>query len=418
MPKKRMRPGRGARRLARKNPELLAHLTALGLRHQQEYNSWCVEHGFARSPYKSWREQRAELDFARRLAEQIALQRHIETLGLQSGDAYKSWCLERGFEPSLEKSVRQRRKEWDLWRLETQKKRPPQEPLQPCETVDHTHLEALGVETIEEYQLWCAERGLGFALDKSTKKLRRERELAELENIKHQVRNIREAISRICRGELDAADLRADYLLEIHAGFSELGDDLPGREALRELLLHLERHSELLNSWTAISRLGAQPGNTYIEGVVALARYRDRWVRSVEGWHPDSRNARRQFSSLVRHLLALYEMPAFMDTTWFLDDAEEARRQQEWFIHIGQGQNIRTADLPLRLTKRMAHAFLQAPSHLTVVEALRWAQIVGWGGDEELVNAINATRLGRNFVEESTVRVQHAMAAEEVWVAS
>ncbi len=34
------------------------------------------------------------------------------------------------------------------------------------------------------------------------------------------------------------------------------------------------------------------------------------------------------------------------------------------------GRNIRTADLPLPCTKRMAHHFLQAPDHLTVKEAL------------------------------------------------
>ena len=50
--------------------------------------------------------------------------------------------------------------------------------------------------------------------------------------------------------------------------------------------------------------------------------------------------------------------------------------QQGWFVHVGSGQNIRTADLPLVLSKSMAHVFAEAPGDLTATEALRWAQVV------------------------------------------
>ena len=75
-------------------------------------------------------------------------------------------------------------------------------------------------------------------------------------------------------------------------------------------------------------------------------------------------------------------------------------RHQGWYKHIGLGRNIRTADLPLPYTKRMAHLFLQAPDHFTVEMALRWGQVRGLGGSEVLASAVAATRLGRSFEHE------------------
>ena len=67
---------------------------------------------------------------------------------------------------------------------------------------------------------------------------------------------------------------------------------------------------------------------------------------------------------------------------------------------MGGGQNIRTATLPLLLTKRMAHVFLQVPGQLSAEEGLRWAQVIGQDGSQELAEAIIETELGRSFAEE------------------
>jgi hypothetical protein len=50
-----------------------------------------------------------------------------------------------------------------------------------------------------------------------------------------------------------------------------------------------------------------------------------------------------------------------MDVVWLRGD-DEAPSQQGWFIHLGNGQNIRRADLPLTLSKKQARHFLSAPS--------------------------------------------------------
>ena len=49
----------------------------------------------------------------------------------------------------------------------------------------------------------------------------------------------------------------------------------------------------------------------------------------------------------------------------------------------------------------MAHEFLQAPDHYAVGEALCWGQVIGQGGDEELVEALLGTPLGRSFDDEA-----------------
>jgi phosphoenolpyruvate carboxykinase (ATP) len=52
--------------------------------------------------------------------------------------------------------------------------------------------------------------------------------------------------------------------------------------------------------------LGDAEGNTFVEGLCALARHRSGWIRPLEDWRPESHNARRQFGSLARHFLARY----------------------------------------------------------------------------------------------------------------
>jgi hypothetical protein len=149
-----------------------------------------------------------------------------------------------------------------------------------------------------------------------------------------------------------------------------------------------------------IAEYGWQLGNSYPEALLALARMWRCWLRQPEEWRPQTHNARRQFSSLARHLFAAWPVPAFLDSVWFRGQSPAAQRQQGWFVHVGRGENIRTADLPLTYTKRMAHYFMQAPSDLSVEGALRFGQILALGGNGEIARAVIATRLGTEFEAE------------------
>ena len=96
-----------------------------------------------------------------------------------------------------------------------------------------------------------------------------------------------------------------------------------------------------------------------------------------------------------------------MDRAWF-QEPSRSRQQQKWFKHLGLGYGIRGTDIPIRLTKRMARLFTEAPDHYTVEQALRWGQIRGWGGDKPVVDAVVSTRLGRTFEHEAYWRKRSA----------
>jgi hypothetical protein len=140
----------------------------------------------------------------------------------------------------------------------------------------------------------------------------------------------------------------------------------------------------------------------FANALLALSIHAGRWVRMPEDWKPASHNTYRQFHALARHLLASYDVPTFMNSVWLRDYVSaEVVTHQRWFIHIGQGENIRTAQgLPIPLTKMQAHLFLEAPDDFDVLRAIRRAQILDLGGSERLVRAVLATWLAAGFDHE------------------
>lgn len=162
------------------------------------------------------------------------------------------------------------------------------------------------------------------------------------------------------------------------------------REALKWLVLHVERHADRL---LEAPRPAAE--NSYLVALLRLARLHDRWLRPLETWRPTSRNASRQFGHLARHLLAHYPVPHFLDSLFFTPGTAQS---DGWFYHLGTGGNLRTAPrLSAALTKRMAHHALQAPDDFQVMQAIRWGQVLGLGGDRRLARAVVATNLGRQL---------------------
>jgi hypothetical protein len=234
-----------------------------------------------------------------------------------------------------------------------------------------------------------------------TPPLSRAEALDTLARAKGQMRQQAQLFRQIHANRLPEARVETVLLRRVHQGFASL--EAAGRDALLDLLLHLDECApDLLSLSWGTDRYGPAPGNTLIDGVICLARCQNRWARPVTDWQPQHRHERQRFTELSRHLLARYDVPPFFDTVWFAGADDDARRQQEWFTHVGAGLNIRTAaGLPLNLTRRMAHAVLQAPDAATITEALRYGQVIGCGGSQVLAAAINNSRLGRAFPEES-----------------
>ena len=143
-----------------------------------------------------------------------------------------------------------------------------------------------------------------------------------------------------------------------------------------------------------------------LRGFLSLSQHRKNWLRDVEDWNPSGDGLNRQFGSLARHLLATHAVPGLMTNVWFEEPSPTAVQHQKLFKHLGLGNSIRGAELPIRLTKPMAEFFAQAPDHLSVEQALRWSQVRGLGGDKPFAAEVLSTRLGTEFeYEDFWVRV-------------
>jgi hypothetical protein len=269
------------------------------------------------------------------------------------------------------------------------------------------HVRSLGLSSVEEYRAWCARHGFSRRTDKRWRARLKEvsyahRAIAEarLAQKKQELRRPEQVIERIFRGELDEEQVTEPQLKVVCRACTSALESHQTRAAFHELLKHATVTSGLVSGEPVIWDFGRRAGNTFIDGLLALARRYRNWIRPVGAWRPQTHNTRRQFAALTRHLLAEWPVPAFLDSVWFLGDGQEATQKQEWFLHVARGQNIRTADLPVPYTKRMAHHFMQAPADLTVDAALRWGQVLGLGGSERLARAAVGTWLGTRFGHE------------------
>jgi hypothetical protein len=269
------------------------------------------------------------------------------------------------------------------------------------------HIAALGLTNVEDYVAWCVRHGFSRRTGKNSRQRLKERAFAtaaaadrRLAQQKRETRSPEKTITSILRGQLEEGAVTQPYLKAISRVARAAPPSPRTRQAFLDLLLHAGRCADLFAAGPVIPHYGRGDANTFVGGLLALAQHAQDWLRPPGDWKPRTHNSHRQFSSLARHLLAHWPVPTFMDSVWFKGFADEALRHQRWFLHIGRGENIRTADLPLPYTKRMAHHFLQAPADFTVEAALRWGQIHGLGGDARLARAVSATRLGSDFAHE------------------
>jgi hypothetical protein len=163
----------------------------------------------------------------------------------------------------------------------------------------------------------------------------------------------------------------------------------PDEGTLRTLVAFCHSETDVLTD---------QEAPRFANGLLALSAHRSDWVRPLESWRARTHNANRQVHSLLRHLIATYDVPTFMDSAWLEGLTPQSVKHQRWYKHIARGQNIRTADdLPLPLSKGQAHAFLNAPDDLDIPTALRWALVIDNGGNERLVRSLLGTRIGTTF---------------------
>lgn len=163
--------------------------------------------------------------------------------------------------------------------------------------------------------------------------------------------------------------------------------------ALRRLLHCVAQQTGWPEVAPVIPSFGPQPGNTLLDGLLMLALRHTRWEQAPELWKPEPGSDRAQFGHLLRHLFPGYPAPAFLDAAWFEGFTPEAEAHRDWFLLLRRGHSLRTTALPVPLTSRAVHYFLQAPESLSIVAALRWGQVRALGGDPDLARAVGESRL-------------------------
>lgn len=261
------------------------------------------------------------------------------------------------------------------------------------------HLGRLGVRTLADYVAWCTARGFLASVEKSVYDLESELQAHEEDEKRAAAQNRlhaneRRLIEAACAGDLDPEIITRPQLKAFCLSVQRSPPDAKARAALCKLMLKVNEEADFLLQ--GVSFGGVSYG--YVDALVRINARRAQWIAPIESWRRRSHNARRQFSSLVRHLFARYPVPGFMDQAWFRSE-QGSERFRDWFIQLGAGRNIRTLETPIPLTKLMAHHFLEAPDDYAIEAALRWGQVHGLGGGARLTAALLGTRIGQDFRE-------------------
>ncbi|MGV3719551.1 MAG: PcfJ domain-containing protein [Actinomycetota bacterium] len=166
----------------------------------------------------------------------------------------------------------------------------------------------------------------------------------------------------------------------------------------REAFLLILRRVAATNA-RILPNTGSGGYDRFLSVALDMAGAWKQWQRPACTWEPQGRLPQDQLLDLARHLFAEYPVPRFLDAV-FLNTTQH--RYQSWFIHVGAGRNIRTApEMTARLTSRMAHFVMEAPSSYSVTQAVRLGQVLGLGGNAALARAVIQTRLGSELCSEA-----------------
>lgn len=153
-----------------------------------------------------------------------------------------------------------------------------------------------------------------------------------------------------------------------------------GKRLLRDVLIHLADRSELVT------------GEEYIQVVYNAVLFKAHWRNDLFNWKPHSKQAMGQAKELIQYLFCTYQVPDFLFVCFY---ETKSTPHIQWLIHIGGGGSVKALkDIPIPFTQKMRHYFLQAPAKFSIVEALRWAQVKGWKGEDRLAERIAYSWLG------------------------
>ena len=249
------------------------------------------------------------------------------------------------------------------------------------------------------YEEWLALSGLEMRHNKTRKDLDRELSMlgTQCKNLqsvtKHYYHRNLDYIQHVIEDEKSAAYFNDAPTYSAAQPFPHAPEGFPDINGFFEMIGYLDRWSNFV--WT--DDLEPEESRTWLEPMIRLWHRRCQWIRSIEDWRPESDDPRQQFASLLRHLIANYDVPSFMDSAWLGKGGVHAQCRDAW-VHVAWGNNIRTAKfLRLRLSKKSAHYFMSAPEDMTFDHALKWAHMKTFNLRPRAIAAMLGSQWGLDF---------------------
>lgn len=165
------------------------------------------------------------------------------------------------------------------------------------------------------------------------------------------------------------------------------------RRAYWNLIREVRTKSEILSVGFDPAIRKPEHLRVYIRALSYIGKYRTKWIRQPETWRPEKFPAeptsnRVALRSLMKHLFERYPVPDFLAYAWLRPHAK--RWIHDLYVHMAAGFGVRQfrGKPGIALTPTAAKFFVKAPAHLAPVEAMRWAQIRGFGGGKPLANEL------------------------------
>ena len=240
------------------------------------------------------------------------------------------------------------------------------------------HYTRMGFRDLDVYFEWCKSNHFSMSINKSYNQINKEYKYqieVKAENaLKTKSTDFKNIIFQYNSGNIVNPILWMDNLYKEN-----------DKKIITDFLILLNKKTKLLEY------------KKYREALPLIFSYSEKWLRPIHKWEPKSKNIYKQFSSLLRYLFAKYEVPLFMDSAW----TSNFSVWKEWFIHVGMGNNIRTAiGLPYPLTKKEAHLFMKTPEFLSIQDGFTYAQVMNNGGDWRMFRTLLETQI-KDFYQDN-----------------
>jgi hypothetical protein len=139
-------------------------------------------------------------------------------------------------------------------------------------------------------------------------------------------------------------------------------------------------------------------GTDYIHVLCNIVGARKYWINDIYNWKPVSRKKYLQLGEMIEYLFCKYPVPDFLYKAF---DSNGSKLYVKWLVHLGRGGKLKDLEnVPLPLTNKGLHYFMQAPGKFSVAEALRWAQVKSLNGSDELAERVAYSWLGTKPYED------------------